>query len=205
MKKSIWILFLYVIVLAIGYFYCDYLIHWIQYSNSSLLPYMFFLSIALAMFPVIPFSIFAGIMGAKYGIVLGALISWFGGISAACFFYMGAKYYGKGFFRKTIKKYKGLQKYQQLIEENAFFAIFIARTVPIVPPPVVNIYSGFANIPFFTYFSASALGKIPGMLLEAFLGYQLFHSSKTHFFGVLAYIIYVSLVLLFYRWWRKKW
>jgi uncharacterized membrane protein YdjX (TVP38/TMEM64 family) len=204
MKKSIWILFLYIIVLVIGYFNREQLIDWINESHHFLLPYMFVISTVLALVPVVPLSIFAGIMGAKYGIVLGALITWFGSMLAACFFYAGAKYYCKGFLRKTIKKYKGLQKYQQLIEENAFFAIFIARTIPIVPPPVVNIYSGFAKLPFITYFSASAIGKMPGILLEAFLGNQLFHSGKTFFIGILTYIIYVSFVLLFYRWWRKK-
>jgi diketogulonate reductase-like aldo/keto reductase len=63
-------------------------------------------------------------------------------------------------------------------ERNIFFAILFSRMIPIIPPPVINIYSGLMKISFRTYFSASFFGMIPPMFMYAYGVEQVFSSLQ---------------------------
>jgi uncharacterized membrane protein YdjX (TVP38/TMEM64 family) len=75
--------------------------------------------------------------------------------------------------------------------------------IPIVPPPVVNVYSGLSSMMFKTYILATALGKIPGTIIFAYLGNQLFVSFHSFFLGAFIYILFIIIVVLIYRRWYK--
>lgn len=153
MKKWL-ILVIYLIVITIRFFNREFFMNWIENSYPSYLPLMFLLSTFFATVPVVPFALFAGIVGAKYGVLIGLLINWLGGLSVYVIYFLLARYMFADFLKKYIKQYKGINKFNSMIEKNAFFSIFFTRLVPIIPPPVINIYSGFAKISFLTYFSS---------------------------------------------------
>lgn len=129
MKK--WSIFIiYLIAITIIFFNREFLIKWIEYSDPSYLPLMFLLSTFFATVPVVPFALFAGIMGLKYGVLIGLLINWLGGLTASVIYFLLARYIFADFFKKYIKQYRGINKFNSMIEKNAFFAIFFARMVP---------------------------------------------------------------------------
>lgn len=198
MKK--WVILLsYLAVLLIGFLNRDYIIEWIGNRDPSYLPAVFLLSALFATIPIIPFTIYAGLMGAKYGIVIGMAINWFGATSAAVFYFWLARYLMRDFFNRYIKRFEGVQKLNDMIEKNAFIAILIGRMVPIVPPPMMNIYPALNNIPFSTYFKASAIGKIPPMFIMAYGGAQIFSSMKNFLIGIFLYFLFVLCVFWVYR------
>lgn len=203
MKKWL-IIVIYLIVITISFFNREFLMNWIENSDPSYLPFMFLLSTFFATVPVVPFALFAGIMGAKYGVLIGLLINWLGGLSASVIYFLLSRYMFADFLKKYIKQYKGINKFNSMIEKNAFFAILFARMVPIIPPPVVNIYSGLAKISFLTYFSASAIGKIPPMFIYAYGGVQIFLSFHNFLFGISAYFVFLLIIFLIYRTWLRS-
>lgn len=73
-----WIGLAYVILLIVGMTNKDYLLEWLRTSDPSWLPAMFLLSVLIASIPFLPFTLFAGIMGVKFGAMVGLLINWFG-------------------------------------------------------------------------------------------------------------------------------
>ncbi|MCQ6275802.1 TVP38/TMEM64 family protein [Bacillus sp. V3B] len=199
--KKWWILIVYTIILAIGLFHKGWILSWIQKSDPSDLPIMFLLAILTATIPIIPFTLFAGVMGAKYGVLIGTLINWFGGVSAAIVYFLFSRFYFKNFFSNYLKRVKGIQRFQILLEKNAFIAILLVRMTAIIPPPVVNIYSGVSNIPFGTFFTATAIGQIPPMFIIAYSGEQIFSSILNLLLGIFAYLVFLLSILLIYKVW----
>lgn len=203
MKK--WLIFvIYLIVITISFFNREFLMTWIENRGSSYLPLMFLLSIFFATVPVVPFTLFAGIMGAKYGVLIGLLINWIGGLSASVIYFLVARYMFADFLEKYTNQYKGINKFNSMIEKNAFLAILFARMVPVIPPPVINIYSGITKISFLTYFSASAIGKIPPMFIYAYGGDQIFLSFQNFLLGIGAYMLFLLIIFLIYRTWLRS-
>lgn len=180
------------------------LLNWIRSEDAALISYMFLLSAILAIFPVIPFTLFAGIMGVKYGFLVGGSINWFGSITAAILYFILTRYAFANYFRVYISKYRGLSKFTRMIEKNSFLAVFFARVVPILPTPVINMYSAISMMSLYTFLVATIIGQIPGMFLYAFIGDQIFSNLRNLFLGLGLYISFILLVLLIYLVWLKE-
>ncbi|WP_221566575.1 TVP38/TMEM64 family protein [Alkalihalobacillus sp. TS-13] len=202
--KKWWILVVYLIVVIIVYLNKEFLWEWIQDSDLTDLPYMFLLSAFIATVPVVPFTVFAGLMGVKYGTFTGLLINWWGGVTASIIYFLLARHMFAGFFGNYIKQFRGIHRFNYMIEKNAFIAILFSRLVPVIPPPVVNIYSGLTKISFWIYLSASAIGKLPPMFIFAYGGDHIFSSWRYTVAGLSAYVLFLFIVFLIYRVWVRN-
>lgn len=203
MIKWIFIVILYGTIILFGFQNKELILDWIHESSPSEIPVMFFISTLLSIFPIIPFTLFAGVMGIKYGIILGTIINWFGAVTAAIFYFLLSRYGFQKIFWEKVKDYQGLKRFQIMIEENAFIAVLLARLISIVPTFVVNIYSGLSDISLRTYIIATAIGKIPSMFFYAFSGKQLFHSFEMFVLGIGAYFLFILFIVFVYRKWYK--
>lgn len=203
MKKFFILALFYIGIAVLAYGYREPLLTWIKTGETKNLPLMFLLSAALGVAPVIPFSVFAGIMGAKYGILLGGIINWFGTVSASVVIYLIAKHTFGQRFRVYLNRYQGLHKINEMVKNNAFAFILFSRLIPIIPTPVLNIYSGVYRIPLLVYFAGTSIGKLPGMIVYAFIGNQLFASLRTLLLGLFIYLVILLVFYGFYRVWTK--
>lgn len=204
MKKWILIIFVYLGVFLLLHQNYDDILEWIKQGDYDQIVWMFFVSLLLSIIPVIPFTIFAGLMGAKYGLFFGALINWFGSISGAIIIYLIAKYAAKSGIDDYLRRYPKLVSLHHVIKENAFVTILFTRLIPIVPPPVITIYAGISRIHLGIYIIATMIGKIPSMLLYAYIGDQVFISYKMIIWALVMYSLFLLLVFYFYRKWMVK-
>lgn len=202
--KKWFIIFGYLLVIFIGFINREQILDWIQDNDNAQLPLMFLLSAVIATIPIIPFTLFSALMGAKLGVLTGSMINWFGTVVASAIYFLLARYLLTGFFNVYLRKFKGIDKFQRMIEKNAFIAIFFARTIPVIPPPVVNIYSGVTSVTFLTYISATAIGKIPPTLFVAYSGGKILSSLPQFLAGALCYLIFLSIIVLFYKTWFNR-
>jgi uncharacterized membrane protein YdjX (TVP38/TMEM64 family) len=203
MKKGILFLFFYGIALFIAFLYREPLLAWLNEGDLTQLPLMFVLGVFFGVIPVVPFSVFAGLMGAKYGVWIGASINWVGSVGASAIFFMLARHFFVTRFQNYISRFNGIRKFHQIVSRNAFIAVLFSRMIPVVPPPVVNVYSGLSSMLFKTYISATMIGKIPGMIAYAYLGSELVTPHHSLLFGISLYAGFLVFVLLLYRWWYK--
>lgn len=199
MKKKWLILIFYLILVVAGIYYKEYILTWLQKSDSSDLPIMFLLSVLLAAIPFIPFTLFAGLMGAKYGVMIGTFINWTGGLSAAILYFFLARIFFRSFFCHYVKQVKRIQRLHTMLEKNAFIAILLMRMIAVFPPPIVNIYTGISNIPFRTFLIATAFGLVPPMFIIAFSGQQIFSSIFHLSLGILIYLLFLLFILFVYK------
>jgi uncharacterized membrane protein YdjX (TVP38/TMEM64 family) len=191
-------------MITIGYVYREFLMNWIEDADFTYLLLMFLLSIFIATVPVVPFTLFAGIMGAKYGILIGLLINWIGEVFASIIYFLLARYMFTDFFQKYIKRYRGIKKFNAMVEKNAFFAILLARIVLVIPPSFISIFSGLTKMPFLTYFLASVMGNLPPMFIYAYGGDQIFSSVQNFLLGIIVYFLFLLITFLIYRIWSKR-
>ncbi|WP_106768130.1 TVP38/TMEM64 family protein [Paenibacillus faecalis] len=198
MKK--WIIpALYILVLALAFTYRNEILDWLNTNDSFFV--LLTLATLFALFPILPYKAVIAVLGYVYGTFLGALIAWLGTTFAAIIIYFLAAFAFRQPGRKLLAKYAYLDSFTTAVEKHPFKAIVIARLAPIVPQMAVNIYAGVASIPFWIYTAASGLGKIPAILIYAYLGNGLAHNPLL--FAVLAFVLMAAAAVIFILY-RKK-
>ncbi|UOF92536.1 TVP38/TMEM64 family protein [Fodinisporobacter ferrooxydans] len=168
-------------------------------GSFSIFMSMLFVSI-LVFFPVVPFVVVAGIIGATFGTWEGTAISVSGAMIGTLIMFWLARFGFSSWALATIEHYPKAKEYEAYFERYGFLSVFVARLIPIIPTPVVNILSGLSKISWITFFFASLLGKLPVNLVYNFAGSQL-QSNK--WLSILIYVIYaliIGVAAAVYKW-----
>ncbi|GGN91030.1 TVP38/TMEM64 family protein [Saccharibacillus kuerlensis] len=144
-------------------------------ENVSLpVSYSFGLAFLFGFFPVLPYKLIIGSLGFLYGPVVGALIAWLAVTASGLLQYILVRQFFQQQGRALLNRFSSLERTGRLMEQHPFAVILAARLIPVVPHALVNLYPAFLNIRPIVYVTASALGKIPAMLVFAFVGQNLF-------------------------------
>lgn len=159
---------IYILALFLALTYRNELLDWLKANES--MPLLFGLATLLALLPILPYKAVIAILGYTYGTFWGASIAWLGTTAAALIIYVAAAAVYREPGRRFLAKFRYLDSFTSAVERHPFRAIVIARLVPVVPQMAVNVYAGVASIPFWIYTIASGLGKIPAILIYAYLG-----------------------------------
>jgi uncharacterized membrane protein YdjX (TVP38/TMEM64 family) len=180
-------------IIGIGYSQKDVLLHLIN-EGGSLSIFISILFVAICVFfPILPFPVLAGTIGAVFGTTQGLLISLTGAMAGTTGFFLLSRYGFRDFAQQKLMKYPKVLDYEGFLNRNSFIAILTSRLIPVIPAPVVNIICGLSKVNWFIFFSASIIGKIPNVLLLSYAGAS-FSSNKLFSFGL--YGIYILIVFL---------
>jgi len=173
MKKWLF-LFLYALLFILAYYQKTELLAWIEEAHDHLIPLMLVISTVLALFPVIPFTLFAGVMGAKYGIFTGGVINWVGSVLASIVMFYSFRYF---LFNQYQRKEWGtffLSRLFQKIENQPFLFVLLGRLTFFLPPPLINLYAARVGMKFFIFSLATGLAEIPVIFAITYFGDQVF-------------------------------
>ncbi|MBP1897009.1 TVP38/TMEM64 family protein [Paenibacillus sp. FSL K6-1566] len=189
-------------ILAAGLAFRHELLDWLQQNRS--LPLMTLLAALLALIPIVPYKAVIALLGYAYGPVWASIVTWLGTTAAACIVYFGVRTLYRESGRRLLGKYKMLHAFTEAVERHPFRAVFLARLLPIIPQMGVNLYAGVASVPFWTFTAASALGKIPAIVLYAWLGSGL--ADRPLLFALLAAAIMLAAAsgLVLYRYMKRR-
>lgn len=135
----------------------------------------FVLFMVQAALPVFPYIVLAAAGGLLFGFKLGFLLSWLGALAGACLAYWICKLLGGEWAARKIKERWGYDV-KRMNGEMAFWSIVIARVLPVVPTPIINVAAALGGVPFWNFFFSSAIGKIPTAVLYTGLGICLFQT-----------------------------
>ena len=196
MKK--WMIpFLYITVLIAAWFYRENILVWIQSLDSPAL--LVLPALLLALFPIVPYKAVIAVLGYALGTLAGAFIAWVATTAASMIVYLLAASFYRESGRRLLKRYPTLDRFTHLVEQHPFKALFIARLLPILPQTAVNIYSGIASIPLWLFTLASGLGKIPSLMLYAFLGSSLSGGGSVIAFAAVLILAAAAAALIYKR------
>ncbi|NJP37218.1 TVP38/TMEM64 family protein [Alkalicoccus luteus] len=200
--KWIMIAFTALFVILLWIYRHDLLI-WIEQADASSILPVTVVAVFMSLFPVIPYPIVGGVIGAAYG-PAGALIVWFGSTAASIIFFMMIRYGGfQAGGRKLIAKSRYGDKITLLFEKNAFMVLTVLRMIPVIPSIILNAYGGVSRISFFIYSIASAIGKLPAMILFAMIGHSIVTNPIELLYMALIYSIFLAFVYVIYRRWIR--
>ncbi|WP_308639368.1 TVP38/TMEM64 family protein [Paenibacillus silvisoli] len=199
-----WLMLLgYVLIVALVWLNRTELLHWMK-DGEAPLPLILLLVAGLACAPIIPFSVVIGTMGYLYGPLYGALLSLLGAWLACLFMYGLFRYAFREQGRALLRRYKLTERWTSMVERNPFQSVLLARLMPIVPQTAVNMYAAVAAIPFVPYAMASMLGKVPAMLIFAFIGDRISANWQSLMLVVGVYVLFLLVVYGSYRMWQAR-
>ncbi|QOY34802.1 TVP38/TMEM64 family protein [Anaerobacillus isosaccharinicus] len=199
------LMFIFYLFIAISIFvYQDELLFWFQQTKDSSIFLVMFIATLFALFPIIPFPIIGGIIGAMYGTFLGGFVTWVASTAASLIMFLFIRFVFQNYGLKVIHRYKKLEMITLMFERNAFITILVSRLIPFIPSIVINAYSAVSRVSFISYAVASSLGKIPAMLLFAVLGHSFVSSNQEVLFVIGIYALIILMTIYFYSRWKKS-
>jgi uncharacterized membrane protein YdjX (TVP38/TMEM64 family) len=119
----------------------NFLLEKVQSESIIAIPISILFVAILVFFPVVPYVVLAGMIGSVFGIWLGTGISLIGIGLGMTIMFMLSRYGFQEWTKSYLKKYPQIQEYESLFEQNAFIGILLARVVPVIPSPIINIIS----------------------------------------------------------------
>ncbi|KJR48840.1 Membrane spanning protein [Desulfosporosinus sp. I2] len=158
-----------------------------------------FIIILLALFPVVPFVLIAGVNTLLYGWVGGFLLSLSGSLLGASVGFWLARTLGQTWAQPKIGK---LGKWGILIEGNSFLIILLSRLIPVLPAAAVNYAAGLSLMTFPKFLLASLIGKIPMILWESWVGHyfwQVRHHPERLLLALAIGVLLLGLISLYWR------
>ena len=122
----------------------------------------------------LPTVVFSGANGLIFGFWGGVAVSWVAEILGAviAFLLFRATLYKKS--KRYIQKYKKLQFLDRMTTAESFRALVIARLIPLSPSGLINIAAAMSPMSFRNFFIATALGKLPSVIAEVYIGRDFF-------------------------------
>ncbi|WP_300625640.1 TVP38/TMEM64 family protein [uncultured Megasphaera sp.] len=146
--------------------------------------------------PSIPFLTVNGII---FGLVPGILISWIGEVIGIEISFRLTRTLLRNQAKKVICRSNMLEK---LDSYSCIRTIMVGRAIPYSPNVVVTAFSALSHISYRDHFIANALGKIPAVVVEVWLGHDLLRIQE-HWGRLLILLVAVAAVYGFI-WWQKK-
>lgn len=146
--------------------------------------------------PSIPFLTVNGII---FGLVPGILISWVGEVVGIEISFRLTRTLLRNQAKKVICRSNMLEK---LDSYSCIRTIMVGRAIPYSPNVVVTAFSALSHISYRDHFIANALGKIPAVVVEVWLGHDLLRIQE-HWGRLLILLVAVAAVYGFI-WWQKK-
>ncbi|WP_202081042.1 TVP38/TMEM64 family protein [Caldalkalibacillus salinus] len=204
MNKKIGFTLSYVLLGLMIYTYHESLLDWISSANLRHIPIIVVIATLTSSIPVVPYPVVGFVIGAAYGPLLGGILIWTGSTCASLVIFIFVRHVFRDWGDRYLEKDHIVGKITVLFERNAFLAIVFTRMIPIVPSIIINIYAALSHVKFGVYAVASAIGKVPSMLLFALIGDQAFSNPENILLTVIIYTTFLSIVLSAYHVWKKK-
>ncbi|MBO2945214.1 TVP38/TMEM64 family protein [Paenibacillus sp. F411] len=202
MVKKIGLALFYLVIAGLIYKYGESILDWFRETDSAF--QVIGMATLMALFPMIPYPVVGGLIGAAFGPVTGGLMIWTGSTAASLIMFLFVRYGYQDWGKKALMKARRLEKMTVLFEQNAFLFILFARMVPTIPSIIVNVYSALSRVSFGVYALSSSLGKIPAMLLFVLIGDSLLTEPRNVFITIIIYGLFLAVTIYAYRAWKSK-
>jgi uncharacterized membrane protein YdjX (TVP38/TMEM64 family) len=143
----------------------------------------------------LPTVVFSGANGLIFGFWGGVAVSWIAEMLGAVVAFLLFRTFLYEKSKQYIQNHKNLQLLERMTATESFRALLIARLIPLSPSGLLNIAGAISPMSFRNFFMATALGKLPSVIAEVYVGRDLlsFQDNKIRvvFWILLAVGVYI--------------
>lgn len=129
------------------------------------------LMVLQTLFTPLPLFLLAGANGFIFGLWYGTLITLIGSILGATIAFYLARGFGRGIICRFLKQ-TYMAKVDKMSHSGGPWMVFIARLIPIIPSSIISYVAGLSKITFRGFFIATAVGKLPEIVIYTALGHS---------------------------------
>jgi uncharacterized membrane protein YdjX (TVP38/TMEM64 family) len=134
---------------------------------APIMYFIFFTFTSATVFPVFMLSMCAGIL---FGVTQGVLVVSLGNLASCLIMFLIARYKGREWFDKKLKKFKAVGNISRAIESEGWKMLFMLRVVPIAHMILLNITCGMSKLRTKDYILGTWLGMLPLLVLYVYMG-----------------------------------
>ena len=145
--------------------------------------------------PSIPFLT---VNGAIFGLVPGLIISWVGEVLGTELSFLILR---TGLRRQAIHVISRHHLRNQLDKYSRFSTLAMARSIPYIPNVPFTAIAAVSHLSQKDHFLATAVGKVPRVVIEVLLGHDLIHLSQ-HGGRLMFWVVLTGLIC--YCWHRRQ-
>lgn len=132
------------------------------------------LNVLISLAGFLPSVFLTGANTHVFGLFLGWAISWLGEILGALLSFLFYRYLLGDGANKLAERYSSRGFLWKIRRDNGFRLILTARILPLVPSGLVNLLGALSPLRLPVFLLATAIGKAPSLVMEAFIGYDLY-------------------------------
>lgn len=196
MLKKISSILILIMIIFIGYLQKEELLHLLKEGGVTAILVSILLVAICVFFPIIPFPLLAGSIGAVFGVSQGLMISLSGSMLGTIIYFFLSRYGFRDWAQSRLKNYPRVQEFEGFLSKNAFLTVLLSRLIPVIPAPIVNIFCGLSKINWISFFIASFIGKIPNVALLSYAGASFNHNKFFSFILYGSYLLIIGLITL---------
>jgi len=178
----------------------SFLIEW--FPSNLILAFLIsiFLNILVAISGVLPSAAITAVNIILFGFEAGLLVSITGEAAGAIISFIlyrkGLSRLSSGNFNKQVKL---LNKLKDTKGAGAVFLVLILRVLPFVPSGAVTLAAAYSKMGLLAFSTASTLGKIPSLLIEAYSVDQLLSLSPEWQLLCLLFLLLFAVIYYFLK------
>ncbi|MEK3987731.1 VTT domain-containing protein [Paenibacillus sp. FSL K6-3166] len=184
----------------------ELLMRWLMVWGAWAVLISLLINVVISVVGIIPSVALTTVNMLVFGVVPGFLLSWIGEVLGAAVSYL---LYRKGTLTykekyRPNKTIKWQSQIQSLSPKRQFFSIIIVRSAPLIPSSLVTLICVISKVGFSSFIVASAIGKIPSLLLETLIGYGYVNLMDTKFKLMITILFLLLSTIIFYLDRKKK-
>ncbi|MDF2908590.1 MAG: hypothetical protein K0R34_3911 [Herbinix sp.] len=164
-----------------------------EYNNIAIFLSLI-ISLVVALSGILPSIFVTSINVLFFGIYKGLIISWLGEVIGAAITFKLYRWGIKKHTERLAGKYHFLSKITSAEGVRATILILEARLIPYIPSGLVTLAGAVSNIRTSHFIVATAIGKLPSIVLEVFVAYQIVHLSD-FWIGILFLFIFIITII----------
>lgn len=131
------------------------------------------LNVVQAVVAPIPGFVIPYVDGAVFGVWLGTLVTWVGGLVAASTCFWIARTFGRGFAERMCGRSRVVEAANRKVEHHGLAAVIGVRLVPGLPFDLLSYLAGLTRMRFWPFLLGTAVGSAPHAFLFALMGSSL--------------------------------